>query len=101
MKQGKRIKKEAHQQPPMDKEQTNRRMLWRILLVMLVLGVLVFIPLGMQLYQVMIVDHDFYEGLAIDNQTRTTTVSASRGTIYDRNMNILATTLPVVLILRS
>ena len=95
MKQGKRIKKEAHQQPPMDKEQTNRRMLWRILLVMLVLGVLVFIPLGMQLYQVMIVDHDFYEGLAIDNQTRTTTVSASRGTIYDRNMNILATSATV------
>ena len=38
----------------------------------------------------MIGQHDRYEELAIESQTRSTAVGASRGTIYDRNMNILA-----------
>ena len=65
------------------------------MIVLAVLGFVVFIPLGVKLYQLMIRDHDLYEGMAIDNQTRTTTVSATRGTIYDRNMNILATSATV------
>lgn len=95
MKESKRTKKVGRKPDATDKELTNRRMLWRILVAMLILGVVVFIPLGMRLYQLMIVEHDFYEGLAIDNQTRSTFVSASRGTIYDRNMNILATSATV------
>ena len=56
----------------------------------LFLGILAFIPLLMQLYTLMVRDYDYYARLALRNQTRTTRVTADRGLIYDRNMNILA-----------
>ncbi len=62
----------------------------RILITMAVLGLLAFAPAGMRLYQLMVSQYDRYAQLALDNQTRTTRVAAERGTIYDRNMNILA-----------
>ncbi len=62
----------------------------RILYTALFLGVLAFVPAAVRLYQLMITDYDYYAGLALRNQTRTTSVSADRGVIYDRNMNILA-----------
>ena len=62
----------------------------RILVVTIVLGLAAFLPVALQLYQLMIADFDYYSGLALRNQTRTTSVTAHRGTIYDRNMNILA-----------
>jgi len=62
----------------------------RILAVMAVLGILAFLPASLQLYQLMISDYEYYANLALRNQTRTTYVTAHRGTIYDRNMNILA-----------
>ncbi len=67
----------------------------RILAVMAVLGIVAFIPLSMGLWGLMIRDHDYYANLALRNQTRTTTVSADRGVIYDRNMNILASSVNV------
>ncbi len=66
----------------------------RILLAGLLFMVL-FIPIGLRLYDLMIVSFDYYAGLALRNQTRTTTVTARRGEIYDRNMNILATDVSV------
>ena len=54
------------------------------------LGLVAFIPVGVRLYNLMVTDYDYYSQLALRNQTRTTTVSADRGLIYDRNMNILA-----------
>ena len=63
----------------------------RILLTALVLGFLAFIPVAGRLYRLMIREYDYYAALALRNQTRATTVSASRGEIYDRNMQILAT----------
>ncbi len=62
----------------------------RILAVMAVLGIIAFLPVGLRLYNLMITNYDHYSNLALRNQTRTTTVTADRGTIYDRNMNILA-----------
>ena len=62
----------------------------RILLIGLILGMLAFIPIGLQLYTLMVRDYAYYARLALQNQTRTTRVTANRGTIYDRNMNILA-----------
>ncbi len=62
----------------------------RILLVSLLLGVLAFVPVALRLYQLMITQYDYYASLALRNQTRATSVTADRGTIYDRNMNILA-----------
>ena len=62
----------------------------RITFTALALGILAFLPIVTQLYTLMIRDYDYYARLALRNQTRTTRVTADRGIIYDRNMNILA-----------
>ena len=61
-----------------------------ILVMMVCLGILSFCALAAMLVKLMLIDHDKYEELAIRNQTRSTSVTAQRGTIYDRNMNVLA-----------
>ena len=67
----------------------------RILAVMAVLAIAAFIPVSLRLYYLMISRYDEYSQLALRNQTRTTAVTADRGTIYDRNMNILAASVSV------
>ena len=67
----------------------------RIMAVMVLLGVLAFVPIGVRLYQLMVTDYDYYARRALGNQTRTTTVTAERGNIYDRNMNVLAASVSV------
>ena len=54
------------------------------------LGILAFVPVAVRLYDLMIRNYDYYRTKAQNNQTRTTSVSPDRGTIYDCNMNILA-----------
>ena len=48
-----------------------------------------------RLFYLMVIQHDYYEKQAIDNQTRSTSVGADRGTIYDCNMNELAKSITV------
>ena len=67
----------------------------RIILVMALLGVLAFGPVAWRLYDLMIENYDYYAGLALRNQSRTTSVSPRRGEIYDRNMDLLATSVSV------
>jgi len=62
----------------------------RILAAGLVFGLVAFVPVALRLYSLMVTDYDYYSGLALRNQTRTTSVTPERGNIYDRNMNILA-----------
>ena len=62
----------------------------RILGVGLLLGLLGFVPMALRLYRLMVVDYSYYADLALRNQSRSTAVDAERGSIYDRNMNILA-----------
>ena len=62
----------------------------RILAMAVFLGVAAFIPVALQLYKLMVTDYDYYYEKAQNNQTRTTLVAPDRGTVYDRNMNILA-----------
>ena len=62
----------------------------RIMAVALIFGMLAFVPVGFRLYSLMVTDYDYYADLALRNQTRTTRVTADRGILYDRNMNILA-----------
>ena len=80
----------AKKAPGNGTEKNGRTINWRMVAMLLICGIILFLPLFWTLYQVMIVKHDHYEGLAMANQTRSTRVTASRGTIYDRNMNILA-----------
>ena len=62
----------------------------RIMLIALLLGILAFVPLALQLYRLMVIDHGYYKDLALRNQSRTTNITTARGQILDRNMNILA-----------
>ena len=62
----------------------------RILVIMALLGVIAFLPTALRLYDLMVNEYEYYSNLALRNQTRTTTVAADRGAIYDCNMNILA-----------
>ncbi len=62
----------------------------RILAAAAVLGVLAFVPVGFRLYRLMVADYAYYAELALRNQSRTTNLTAERGLICDRNMNILA-----------
>ena len=89
------VRTKGNKQAGTARERANRTILGRMLVLMALCGVIVFVPLIATLYQLMIVEHDKYEELAIDNQTRSTTLTASRGVIYDRNMNILASSATV------
>ena len=51
--------------------------------------------MALRLYDLMVVNYDYYAREALRNQTRTTYVTAMRGAIYDRNMNTLAASVGV------
>lgn len=91
--------KRKNQEPKLSRaeqsQRANRTILRRTLVLMALFGVVVFIPLIVTLYNLMIRDHDYYEAQAIDNQTRYTSLSASRGQIFDRNMNVFASSKTV------
>ena len=67
----------------------------RILYTAVCLGLVAFMPVAVRLYRLMITEYEYYARLALRNQTRTTQVMAERGTICDRNMNILASSKSV------
>lgn len=71
-------------------QKPNKAVISRTLILLIVCGILAFIVLIYRLYIVMIVEHDKYESAAVEQQVRETTVVASRGTIYDAKMKILA-----------
>ena len=86
-----RSRKAPKKQPAgSSKERANRTILGRTFFLMVFCGVILFIPLIATLYQLMIVDHEKYEEMALASQTRSTTLTAARGVVYDRNMNIMA-----------
>ena len=62
----------------------------RILALMALLGIIGFIPAALRLYDLMVIDYDYYRDLALRNQSRVTAIAANRGSIYDRNMTTLA-----------
>ena len=68
----------------------NRTILMRSLFLMALFGVVVFIPLFFKLWQIQISQHDYYQELAVQQQTRDSTVTANRGTIYDSQGAVLA-----------
>lgn len=62
----------------------------RTLLIMLLLGVCTFLVLFWKLYDIQINQHEAMQEKAVDQQTRSAVISASRGTIYDRSGVTLA-----------
>ena len=57
---------------------------------MLVMGVVVFAMVFAKLFELQILRHEELQNKALDQQTRSTEITANRGTIYDRSGNILA-----------
>ena len=62
----------------------------RTLGFLLVFGIFTFVLLFVKLYDITINRHEEMQERAARQQTQSTTISASRGTIYDRNGKILA-----------
>lgn len=62
----------------------------RTLLMMFLLGVVTFLLLFWKLYDLQINQYNDLQARAVHQQTREVSVNASRGTIYDKNHNILA-----------
>lgn len=67
----------------------------RMKIIMVMLGAAAFLPVVVQLYSLMVVHYDTYSALALNNQSRSTSITPERGEIYDRNMNILASSKTV------
>lgn len=80
---GKRQSKSANQRP-------NKTILSRTLILMTVCGIVAFVVLAVKLYEIQIIRHEYYEELAVEQQTREAKVTAARGTIYDTNGKVLA-----------
>ena len=57
-------------------------------LVVLGVYILLWILLSVVLFKLQILSYDYYQNLVIKQMTKETTVTASRGSIYDTNMNL-------------
>ena len=68
----------------------NQVILGRTMLIMLLLGVASFTVLFWKLYDLQINRHDELKAEAVGQQTDSMVISASRGTIYDKNGEIMA-----------
>jgi stage V sporulation protein D (sporulation-specific penicillin-binding protein) len=81
----------ATKNKPITKEDIMRRAVKAILIP---LG-LAFVAVIISLINIMFIKGDNYHSKALEQQTRTTTISAKRGTIYDRNMETLVESITV------
>ena len=68
----------------------NRVIQSRTFVLMLIMGVVLFVILAVKLYKLQILQHEELQAKATDQQMRSTVVTASRGTIYDHNGNVMA-----------
>ena len=66
------------------------RSMWILLFCMIFWCILIF-----RLFQLQIIEYDYYQNKVINNIQRTTTLKAERGEIYDTNMNLLASNYTV------
>ncbi len=68
----------------------NRVIQSRTFVLMLIMGIGMFIVLFFKLYSLQITRHEELQVKAVSQQTRSSVVTANRGTIYDASGNILA-----------
>ena len=85
--------RQKRKRPPQEVTDTGIRK--GILALTVLFGFVAFVILAGRLVKLMLVDHEYYQSKAISNQTRSTSVTASRGTVYDRNMEVLAASTSV------
>ena len=76
--------------PRRSAEKSNRSLFRRTVFLMVCLGVLCFIPLVAQLWKIQVVNQDFWEQRAAEQQTKDVAVNSGRGTIYDASGNTMA-----------
>ena len=62
----------------------------RMLIVAALIILVGFVTLILRLFQLQVLGGEFYKSKAQNQQMSQTTIAASRGTIYDRNMTVLA-----------
>ena len=79
----------------------NRSLFRRTIFLMAVLGVGMFLPLIAQLYKLQIVEHLEWEERAANQQTKSVSVPANRGTIYDREGRAMAMSATVYKLILS
>ena len=83
----------ANQNPNRKSEsirRANRIIQTRSFVLMILMGVVMFVLLFFRLFDLQITRHEELQSKAVNQQTRRTVVTASRGTIYDAAGNILA-----------
>ena len=68
----------------------NRKIFRRTVFLLVLCGVLMFLPIFYQLWHWQVVRHDELEEKAVRQQTSEVSVSAKRGTIYDNDGDVLA-----------
>lgn len=74
-----------------EQSRISKRMVFRrTVILMLICGVGFFIPLMVQLWNISIQDHDFYQQKAAEQQLMVVAVAAHRGDILDANGEVMA-----------
>ena len=84
-----------------DHGRSNRSLFRRTIILMVTLGVGMFLPLVAQLYKLQIVEHDYWQERAANQQTNDVPVTANRGAIYDREGRALALSATVYRLILS
>lgn len=79
-----------NQSSEFDAQAANGTMLRRMLFLMILFGIVAFVVVLVRLYIVQVRDHNHYASLAMEQQMRSTTIAADRGTIYDCCGRVLA-----------
>ena len=87
--------------PRSSQTKSNRSLLRRTIGLMVVMGVLVFIPLVVQLFRLQIVEYDTWKQRAANQQTQSVAIAANRGTIYDSEGRALAMSATVYQLILS
>ena len=72
------------------KKDSGRLALIRAMIIVAVCGVAALALVVARLYEIQVTNHTRFEGIALANQLRETTISAQRGAIFDANGHILA-----------
>lgn len=98
-----RQRQEREREPNMQaRSSRSKRVIFRrTVSLMLICGIMLFVPLFWKLWDIAIVHHDEYQQKATQQQTLDLSVSASRGDIYDRNGNVLAMSATVYSLILS